>query len=280
MSDQQGEEDVKRWLNSALAGEPPMSLDRAEIFRRGRRKLRNRKLFQSGGVVVGVVAVVLGAVLVTDLAGGDSGVPPAGSSTGTAPPPAVTTTDQPLPPSTAVTVPPPSAKEPDLPEVEDARAGDLTRALLQSGLLPDDALLSSVPGEYGKPVFRKLHEGVYRIETDVRTQTAEGWLSVLVEQGGPDGGLRPTCQIPEERFDKCAVRVEFGESMTIAKQARASGEVRHWIRAVRRDGLFVTAISSNLSVRKKADGGWADKQVVLPESTMIKIAAYPWFSRG
>ena len=79
-SEPRGDEDVKELLGRALAGEPPLTLDRDEVFRDGRRRLRNRRLFSSGGVAAGVVAAAVGAVLLTGLI--DEPAPAGGTACG------------------------------------------------------------------------------------------------------------------------------------------------------------------------------------------------------
>ena len=49
--DDRDNDDVKDLLGRALAEEPPLRIDRDEVFRQGRRKLRSRRCFEAGSVV-------------------------------------------------------------------------------------------------------------------------------------------------------------------------------------------------------------------------------------
>lgn len=272
MSDDQ---DVKRWLHGALTDEPPLRLDRDEVFREGRRKLRNRKLLQAGGTMTGVVAAAVGAVLLSGLVTEDPALPPASSSTHEKPPVSSTThpTDPPSSaPTTTTEPPPPSTYQP-----ADARAVQLTEAVVQSGLLPQGATLAPLPGQTEDPMFLPIHEGVYRMEADLRGPKDLGWVSVLVETAGPNGGLGATCEIPVTQFEHCKVRTEQGIPMTVAVQKLENGEVRNWVRAVRPDGTFVTAISSNLSEGDRAKGKYPtyDLEPPVSQQNLIAIAALP-----
>lgn len=274
--DLDGEPDMKRWLGSALSGEPPLALDRDEIFRQGRRRLRNRKLFQAGGAVTGVVAVVVGAVLVGGLVGGEPSVPPA--ATGTAP---VSTTSDPGPPASqpAPTSEAPVSSTTSSPGMEiDERANRLTHVLAESGVLPSGYTLEPVP-DTGGPTFRRIHPSVYGMEADLHTPDASGWLWVLVEKGP---GVGATCDVIEPPVDRCEVRDELGMPMTIAVQKFDSGEIRRVVRSVRPDGCYVTVTSSNLTATSRDKGvppsgtAWP----ALPEPKMIKIAALPELTVG
>lgn len=272
--DQDGDlhgDDVRRWLDTALSGEPPLSLDRAEIFRQGRRRLRHRKLLQAGGAVTGVVAVVLGAVLVGGLATEEATIPPAANPTGQAteqsdgPSPEVTTTLR--PPS-----PPSSPRTTEQPRATDEAADRLTQAVVNPDVLPAGWRISPVQGT-GGPTFELIHPSVYGLQADVYTADGSGWLWVLLEKGP---GVGASCNVIEEPVLKCEVREEHGMEMTVAVQRFDSGEVRRVVRSVRPDGCYVTVTSSNLTAADR-DKGMKPKSAWPPmsEPQMTKIAALP-----
>lgn len=91
--------DVKALLGRALDGEPPLRIDRDEVFAEGRARLRRRRSIAIGGVAGAVVAAALGTTALTGgLLGqpaGDIG-PAASVSAPVVPrPPASTTTSSP-----------------------------------------------------------------------------------------------------------------------------------------------------------------------------------------
>lgn len=259
-------EDVRRWLDSALSGEPPLALDRDEVLRRGRRGLRNRRLFQAGGAVTGAVAVVVGAVLVsgvvTNQAGDGSTVPPAAGSTSG---PSLDT-------SVVVSVPPESTSAGPQAQVQDA-AARFTDAVVNPDVLPASYVLTPVTGTNG-PAFEPTGPGVYEFQADLRTADGSGWLWVLLEQG-PSAGAN--CQDVPWPVDQCAVREELGLPMTVAVQRYDSGEVRRVVRSVHPDGGSVTVTASNLTSVERDKGRSPVKAVWPPltESAVIRIAALP-----
>jgi hypothetical protein len=268
--------DVKRWLDRALADEPPLHIDRTEILRQGRRKLRNRKLFQAGGAVAGVVAVVVGAVLVTGLVNNERSLPPAASQPETSPVSTNTSAsesvDRPAQPTRvpqSTDYPPTSVQAPSA-EV-DRQAALLTAVLTRPGVLPSGNVLNPVVGAR-VPQFQVIHPNVYGLEADLTTSDGMGWLWVLVEKGP---GVGANCDVLPQPVKKCAVRKEFGMPMTIGTQEFRTGEVQRIVRSVRPDGCFVTVTSSNLTSERRQKGlpPWPSVEPALSEPQMIKIAA-------
>lgn len=261
--------DVKRWLDRALADEPPLSIDRTEILRQGRRRLRNRKLFQAGGTMAAVVAVVLGAVLVTGLITEERSVPPAAEQPANPP---GSPTGPTYPPTTSELHDPPSSVEPPTSLETEQQANRLTMALERPGVLPTGYVLDPAVGTKG-PTFRVIHPPtVYGLEADLTSPERAGWLWVLVEKGP---GVGATCDVVPQPVERCEIREEHGMPMTIARQVYRNGEVRRVVRSVRPDGCFVTVTASNLTSerRDKRLPPWPSAEPTLTEPEMIKIAA-------
>jgi hypothetical protein len=234
-------DDVKALLGRALAGEPPLALDRDEVIRAGRRKLRNRKLFSAGGAIAGAVVAVVGAVVLTDLVTEEPApeAPPAASRTERPAPPGPT-----LPLSTTAQDPPSSA-----PAVPTAAYADvLTQHLLAA--LPADVVTSRTDGAKARFAAAK---DTYEFEADVRTASADGSLSVSV--GATEQGATVTCRQVRDANDGCTVSSEGGMLVAVGTwQDPGTGEKRHIAYAVHPDGTSVTAISGNLSEKSRQYG--------------------------
>jgi hypothetical protein len=232
------DEDVKALLGRALADEPPLRLDRDEVFRQGRRKLRNRRRFEAGGAVAGVVAAVVGAVLLTNLVADDepAELPPAATRTDSHPAPPGPTL--PLTTTTSEVSPPVSATV-----MSQAHADLLTTVLLDAKVL--SALrLATVDG--ADPTFLPV-ESTYELVTDVQGHDgATGSLSVSVGIGDP---AQPAdCKVVVEPYNGCTVR-EVGRMPAVLAYSKDydTGEKRTMMYVVRADGTTVTAIATNLS---------------------------------
>lgn len=87
-------DDVKALLGRALDGEPPLGIDRDEVFAEGRARLRRRRSIAIGGVATAVVAAALGTTALTGglLSAPAGDVGPAASASGAASPPTPSTT--------------------------------------------------------------------------------------------------------------------------------------------------------------------------------------------
>ncbi|OLF09498.1 hypothetical protein BLA60_20315 [Actinophytocola xinjiangensis] len=264
---------VRRWLDTALSGEPPLAVDREEVLRRGRRGLRRRRLFQAGGAVSGAVAVVVGTVLVSGVLTGHDGdhrtVPPAAGSTPTAESSLLTTPPRTAEPSTAAG---PSTTAGPQGQVRDETVR-YTQAVVNPDVLPARYVLSPVAGTSG-PVFQGTTPGVYEFEADLRTDDGSGWLWVLLRRG-PGDGL--DCDTVPRPVDQCEVRKEGDLPMVVAVQRFDTGEVRRVVRSVHPDGDSVTVTASNLTSVQRGDGAVPVKASWPPltESAAIRIAALP-----
>jgi hypothetical protein len=177
--DDRDDTDVKRWLDSALAGEPPMALDRTEVVREGRRRLRRRRALEATGVAVAVVVTVLGTVLVSGQIGPQPSLPPGTRLSNEAPAQATTTSPatstSPVPPTPDST---PHSAPPSTPPGEDPRAVRLTDVLDRSRMLAD-VDLAPVRAQSGPPRFLREESG-YMFQADV-TGPESGYLTVTIE---------------------------------------------------------------------------------------------------
>ncbi|MGH3880469.1 MAG: hypothetical protein ACRDSK_25885 [Actinophytocola sp.] len=235
------DEEAKALLARALADEPPLTLDRDAVFRQGRRKLRNRRVYSTGGAIAGVVATAVGAVL---LAG------PAAEE----PPPVA---DRPDPPSTAVA---------------EARAIALTRAIFELGVLPEDSELSRTDGE---SVRFTVAEDTYELKTDLKRHDAEGSLSVSI--GAADPAVHVGCAELAAANAGCVGLKERGIHVAVGTwKDYETGEKRYIASAVRPDGTRVEVVVSNWSQRQREYGkGPADRIPVLDQKVLAKVATLP-----
>ncbi|GAB3433280.1 hypothetical protein [Actinophytocola sediminis] len=266
-NDDLNDADVRRWLDGALAGEPPLSLDRAGIVRDGKRGLRNRRLFQTGGAVAGVVAVVLGTVLVSSLVTENPTIPPAAGEPPTGP---VRTPTPSAPDSTKTTVSPPSSTSAD--ESADRTVARLAAVLSEPGVLPTGADLQPLLGASG-PEFYEVETGVYQLEADLYTSDGSGQLWLTVERGAAGSA---DCTDIIDSVTRCEVREEYGHPMAIGQQEFADGQLRRVVRAVRPEGGYVTVTTSNITSIDEYKGRRPQsKATSLSESTMIKLAVQP-----
>jgi hypothetical protein len=246
------DEDVKTLLGRALAGEPPLTLDRDAVFRQGRRKLRNRRRFEAGGAIAGVVAAAVGAVLLTGLVAEEPAedLPPAASREPAHPPPGptlplTTTTTVAEPPSSApssVTLPRPMSKD---------HAAELTTLLAKSVTLGGNLKLTTLGGD-GEAVF-EINSDLYYLQADVRTPTSEGSLFISLAAGSPT--VEADCGQLEQVADTCAVEVKGGLRVAVGFwKYHDTGEKRYAVTVNRPDGTSITAISTNQSERQRRDG--------------------------
>lgn len=256
------DEDVKALLGRALADEPPLALDRDEVFRRGRRKLRNRLLFSSGGVIAGVVMVAVGAVVLTGLLADEREQEPPPAATQAGP-------DQHAPPGPTLPLTP-SVDPPSSESSTSGRHADvLTNALFGSGLIPREVRLSGIDG---KAVFRSAGD-TYELRTDVVSPTDEG--SLFVSVGAVDSKAATDCK----RLDvsDCETRVVGTTSVVVGKwKDHDTGEKRYEVFAIHPDGTSVTAVSTNLSDRQRVDGARPPDGIpIIDDDVLTKIVTIP-----
>jgi hypothetical protein len=235
-------DDVKELLGKAFGQEPPLGIDRDEVLREGRKRLRRRRYFASGGVVAAVVVAAVGAATLTNLAGSSAPerMPPAGSSTMQTTPSAPT---QQSPPKSEV--PPPESTRPPKPPSQ-AWANELTVLLHKSGHVPE-ALARPVGG--GKKAKFWLVGDKYVYKADIIGPKGDGYVEVTVEYAP---GRVSDCKLMTA-YGECSVRTKNGVDVLVGRQWKDTGETTTYTQAVLPDGSMVTATSSNLtSVAMKA----------------------------
>jgi hypothetical protein len=254
------DDDVKALLGRAIAGEPPLALDRDEVLRAGRRKLRNRKLFTAGGAIAGAVVAVVGAVVLTHVVT-EEPVPET--------PPAASRTERPAPPG--LTLPLTTEAPSSAPVRPSAEYADmLTQNLL--GALPGDAVTSRTDGA---EVRFAAARDTYEFEADVRTSSADGSLSVSI--GATDPGATVTCDQLPDANGGCTVSSEGGMLVAVGTwKDPGTGEKRYIAYAVHPDGTSVTAISANLSEkRRQYDKLPTDATPVIDDEQLVAIVTLP-----
>jgi hypothetical protein len=256
-SDPRDDADVKALLGRALAGEPPLTLDRDEVFRQGRRRLHTRRLVSSGGVVAGVVAAAVGAVLLT---GPVTEEPPERAL-----PPAASTTDSPVRTGPSLPLSPPRSPS-NRPPMSEEHARALGGVLVDSGLLGKDAKLT-VPEFYTGDVS-------YDLQTDVITSAEEGELTVSVA-AAPSGAATDCAAVDDNAG--CEIHTVDGTRVAVGTwKDYDTGEKRILVYAIRADGTSITASASNLSVRQSTDGKPPyGRTPVVDKDTLAKIATIP-----
>jgi hypothetical protein len=245
------DDDIKRLLDRAIGQEPALSLNRAEIFRAGRRKVRNRRLAASGGVAASVVAVVVGAATLTNLVGGtsDNDVTPAIGSSTTAPP-APTTPETPglsLPLTT--TVSPPSLPVAVQPE---KHAAALTAELAASNPIPKG--IKAYPagdGTRGALVFAFFRDA-YHADAHLSDARGSGGIEVEIAYIREPNASLGCEQSTDQVVVTCTPSLEYGYQMTRTTRTTKRGTVEYIVRAFRPDGTDIWVTANNASNRTTA----------------------------
>jgi hypothetical protein len=222
--------DIKDLLGKAIGDEPPLSIDRDEVFRAGRQRVRRRRALAAGGVVAAVVVAAVGAATLTNLiTPTPEPVPPAMGDSQHAPP----GPDLPLS-STSV----PSVGGP-APTAE--RAGQLTVELHD---YIGRVSVRAWPGHPDPPAFRVEGDG-YLYESDLTGDRGEGVLQVSVGYAKP--GTSASCLDTGSEYQECEVSSDDGLPVALATWKSADGEKRNLAVVVLPDGTKVAAMSSNFS---------------------------------
>lgn len=233
--------DIKDLLGKAIGDdEPPLGIDRDEVFRVGRQRVRRRRALAAGGVVTAVVAAAVGAATLTNFVSvtPDPAPPAVGDSQHAPPGP-----DLPLP-STPV-----SQKPPRGPQLTPQHAEQLTDRLFHSWYVSSTEVVPWHGDE--TPGFRVKH-GTYLYESDLTSPTAEGVLRMTVDFAGT--GTKASCGDIRGPYDSCAVVSKDGVAVAQATWKSPAGERRNQAVAVLPDGTRVTAMTSNFS-RRFSDAG-------------------------
>ena len=222
--------DIKDLLSKAIGDEPPVGIDRDEVFRVGRQRVRRRRALAAGGVVAAVVVAVVGASVLTDFVEAPpEDVPAAGA------PPAPPGPDLPLPSSSTRTKPPRAMTE--------RQADVLTQKLYSSGLV-DIGTAEPWPGQSGPDARFRVVEGEYLYEADIVAQDRKGRLEVTVGVAPSDRAV--SCDDLGEPHVTCTVTQAYGPPVVQATWKNAEGERRNLAVAVLPGGTKVAAVATNL----------------------------------
>lgn len=229
--------DIKDLLSKAIGDdEPPIGIDRDEVFRVGRLRVRRRRALAAGGVVAAVVVAVVGATVLTDFVENRPDDVPVATA-----PPAPPGPELPLPPSTTVRVPSP---------LTDEHADKLTQQLYNSGVV-DLKSAMPWPGQ-GPPVRFRVENGELVYEADVTAQGREGQLRVTVAMASSK--LGPSCDRYTDKYDTCTVSKTYDPPVLQATRKSARGERRILAVTVLANGAKVEATATNL-LRRDEDHG-------------------------
>jgi hypothetical protein len=224
-------DDIKGLLDKAFGPEPPLTLDREEILRRGRRQVRIRRLTTSGGVAAAVVAVVLGAAALSNL--------PRGGETHSAAGPVSTTSPPPTPSDTAPQGPQLPLSTTAAPATQ--RAADLTRVLAEARVIPAGFEVRNQAN--GEPALRFLVLGD-AFNTGAELADGNGSGRLLIQVSHTDQRVAPIiCNARPP--DTCSVVIEYGLRMSLATQHFDQGVVNYEVHTQKSDGTDIVAIASN-----------------------------------
>lgn len=226
-------EDIKGLLGKAFGPEPPLTVDRDAIVRRGRRQVRLRRLTASGGVAAAVVAVVLGAALLSNQPS-DDGDLTAGVPASTTPAPTSTTPSDlaPAGPELPLTTTAPALV------TNERHAAELTKALTGARILPGDFTVS--PAEpNSKPLEFRFNGRGYWTTAQLSDGGGHGILTITVTPGGSPPKCPP--------HPSCTELNEAGVAMAARSDRNNSGTIEYSILALRPDGTSLTLIANNMA---------------------------------
>lgn len=231
--------DIKDLLGKAIGDEPPLDIDRDEIFRAGRQRVRRRRSLAASGVVAAVVVAAVGAATLTNFVSVDPDpVPPAVGDS------------QHAPEGPELPLTPTSGKPPPGVRLTVEHAKQLTGRLFDSGHVPAGNVVPWPADGGDRPVFR-VENGAYLYQSDLALPEGEGVLQVVVDYVAP--GVKTSCGDINGPHDSC-VEVPYYGVVTAQATLDAAGERRNLVAAVLRDGTRVFAMVSNFS-RRFADAG-------------------------
>ena len=260
--------EIKDLLGRALGGqEPPLRLDRDEVFRAGRKRLRRRRAFEAGGAVAAVVAVVVGAATLTGMVG-DSGdtperMPPAASSTREEPSSGV-------PVSTITELDPPYSESPAPPKPGKAEKLSVRLAEHLAKALPYGKTIA-LSGAV-EPAFL-VEAGTYQYGADLVVDGHEGGLSVTIAAAAPGENL--SCENPPFPIKTCRSQFMDGMDVVVGTTSGADGEKRNVVATVDQ-GTKIVVISSNHSTRDQLSGRPPSATYpVLEDKQLLQIIQLP-----
>jgi hypothetical protein len=252
-------DDIKDLLGRAIGAEPPLRLDRDEVVRTGRKRLRQRWALEAGGVVAAVVVAVVGASVLSGVVGSGSEeerLPPAATSTSSHPGP-YPGIDLPLTPD---------------PTTEGAaltreHANQLTQRLFASSTITQLGALTATEGGGDVLAFR-VKSGTYVFDADVVAGRTDGALQVSVEPAR--AGEETGCELVPTPYDLC----EVADGVAVARWKDGTGEKKLLVVVVQ-DGSKVAAVATNISSRQRADGKAPDgRDPVLGVGSLTKLVRY------
>jgi hypothetical protein len=263
-------EDIKALLDKAFGPEPPLSLDRDAILRRGRRQVRIRRLAASGGVAAAVVAVVLSAAFLSNRPVGEEITPAQPASTRPVP---VTTTPSDRAPA-GPELPLSTTVSPPVRAASKARAAELTKILSSARVLPGDVKLLPLEPDSGPLVFR-VSGSEYWAGARLSDASGQGIVVVAVQPVAQDA-QPPRC--PEHT--RCTELSEAGVAMTARFAETSSGIVEYTIVAHRPDGTGVTLIATNAASTRRDETRTARAMPPVDLTQLRAIATLPGLSYG
>ena len=249
--------DIKDLLGRAFDDEePPLGIDRDEVFRAGKQKVRRRHLFATGGVVAAVVVAAVSAALLTDfIEVKPDELPPAAEA-------------PPAPPGPVLPLTPTSTPA-GAPPFTTGRAGELTVKLR-------DFVGRVSPVEWSgdaDPRFR-VEGPSYQYASDLAmSDGSEGVLQVSVSYVSP--GTAVTCV----ENDDCVLSEVGGNRVAQTEWTdKDTGERRALVAVVLADGTKVTAMSTNLSRRMQDDSKKPSGEPVLDIDALTDLITLARFS--
>jgi hypothetical protein len=262
------EDAIKGLLGKAFGQEPALTLDREEIFRRGRRGVRLRRFAASGGVAAAVVAVVLGAAALNNLPGDGKDISPAQSAGARPPYPPLATSSESapagpqLPLSTTTAAP------------GDQHAGELTKLVAASGAVPGGVAL--FPAEPNRaPLTFAFVGDAYRATATLSDAKGQGVLIIELRRA-VNGASVPRCpQVPD-----CAELNQAGVAMAARTAKNSTGSVEYSVDALRPDGTTVFLIASNMASIRPDETKPTRALPVVDLAKLREIAALPRLTFG
>jgi hypothetical protein len=259
--------DIKDLLGKAIGDEPPIGIDRDEVFRAGRQRVRRRRAFAAGGAVAAVVVAAMGAAMLTNFISLDpEPTPPAVGDSQHAPP----GPELPLPTSE-------SQKPPTGVQLTRLHAEQLTDQLFNSGFVSSIEVVPwSEPGHGDETPGFRVKGGAYVYQSDLALPDGEGVLQVVVDFVAP--GVKTSCGDITGPHDSC-VEVSYNGVVTAQATSKAAGERRNMVAAVLPDGTRVFAMVSNFS-KRFADSGKkpSGEAPVLDMDTLTRLILKSGFS--
>ncbi|MFC4858854.1 hypothetical protein [Actinophytocola glycyrrhizae] len=259
-------EDIKDLLGKAIGDEPPMGVDRDEVFRAGRQRVRRRRGLAAGGVVAAVVAAAVGAATLTNFVSVEpEPLPPAAGNSQFAPP----GPDLPLPPRSQ---PKPSVA--GAPPLTTGHTGTLTQRLFQSGIVRVRDVLPWP--SHTSPTGFRIQDDTYLFEADISTAKAEGFLRVSVSFVAP--GSVASCAEVDAGYDSCKMGSKDGLPVAEATWKGQDGERRDLALVAMPDGTKITAMSSNISQRLRDARKVPSGRPVFDAETLTRLIVKSGFS--